>query len=72
VGCPTLRPQPGVRNRAIVRLLSDVGLRPSEVCALQLGDILWSNDGRAPVQLRVAWGEGRVVALTGQAAAALT
>ena len=61
----------GVRDRAIVRLLGDVGLRPREVCALQLGDILWGVDGRAPVQLRVAWGQGRVVALTDQATAAL-
>jgi integrase/recombinase XerD len=61
----------GVRDRAIVRLLGDVGLRPSEVCALQLGDILWSGDGRAPVQLRVAWGDGRVATLTDQATVAL-
>ena len=61
----------GVRDRAILRLLGDVGLRPGEVCALQLGDILWSADGRAPVQLRVAWGQGRVVTLTDQATAAL-
>jgi integrase/recombinase XerD len=61
----------GVRDRAIVRLLGDVGLRPSEVCALQLGDILWSAAGRAPDQLRVAWGDGRVVRLTQQATAAL-
>jgi len=60
-----------MRDRAIVRLLGDVGLRPSEVCALQLGDILWSAAGRAPDQLRVAWGEGRVVRLTQQATAAL-
>jgi integrase len=60
-----------VRDQVIVRLLGDVGLRPSEVCALQLGDILWSGDGRAPDQLRVAWGDGRVVRLTQQATAAL-
>jgi integrase len=41
------------------------------VCALQLGDICWSADGQAPVWLRVAWGEGRVVRLTDQATAAL-
>ena len=61
----------GVRDRAIVRLLGDVGLRPREVCALQLGDILWGVDGRAPVQLQVAWGQGRVVTLTDQATAAM-
>jgi transposase len=53
-----------LRNRRLGRL-------PREVCALQLGDILWGVDGRAPVQLRVAWGQGRVVALTDQATAAL-
>jgi integrase len=68
---PDLETPAGVRDRAILRLLGDVGLRPSEVCALQLGDILWSDEGRAPVQLRVAWGEGRVVALTDQATADL-
>jgi integrase/recombinase XerD len=61
----------GVRDRAIVRLLGDVGLRPREVCVLQLGDIIWSADGRTPVQLRIAWGEGRVVPLTDQTIAAL-
>jgi integrase len=53
------------------RLLGDVGLRPSEVCALKLGDIIWSADGQVPMQLKVAWGEGRIVELTAQAAAAL-
>jgi integrase/recombinase XerD len=61
----------GVRDRAILQLLGDVGLRPGEVCALRLGDILWSADGRTPVRLRVAWGDGRVVRLTQQATAAL-
>jgi integrase len=61
----------GARDLAILRLLGDLGLRPGEVCALWLSDILWSADGRAPVQLRVAWGEGRVVPLTDQAASAL-
>ena len=61
----------GVPDRAIVRLLGDVGLRPREVCALQLGDLLSSGDGQAPVQLRVACGQGRVVLLTDQATAAL-
>jgi integrase len=60
-----------VRDRAIVRLLGDVGLRPREVCALQLGDLLSSGDGQAPVQLRVACGQGRVVLLTDQATVAL-
>jgi integrase/recombinase XerD len=71
LGVPDPETPAGVRDRAIVRLLGDVGLRPSEVCALQLGDILWSAAGRAPDQLRVAWGEGRVVRLTQQATAAL-
>jgi hypothetical protein len=44
----------GVRDRAIVRLLGDVGLRPREVCALQLGDLLWSGDGRGPRPGRAA------------------
>ncbi len=70
-----LEPDPttpvGVRDRAILRLLGDVGLRPSEVCALKLGDIVWSADGQVPVQLEVAWGQGRVVQLTPQATAAL-
>jgi integrase len=48
-----------------------VGLRPSEVCALKLGDIIWSGDGQVPAQLKVAWGKGRIVQLTVQAAAAL-
>jgi integrase len=61
----------GVRDRAIMRLLGDVGLRPRELCALQRGDIIWTADGRTPVQLRVTWGEGRVVPLTHQATAAL-
>jgi integrase/transposase len=68
---PDPRTPEGVRDRAILRLLGDVGLRPSEVCALQLSDILWSDDGRTPDQLRVAWGQGRVVTLTDQATAAL-
>jgi integrase/recombinase XerD len=71
LGVPDPETPAGVRDRAIVRLLGDVGLRPSEVCALQLGDILSSVDGRAPDQLRVAWGEGRVVRLTQQATVAL-
>jgi integrase len=71
LGVPDPETPAGVRDQVIVRLLGDVGLRPSEVCALQLGDILWSDEGRAPVQLRVAWGEGRVVALTDQATADL-
>jgi integrase/recombinase XerD len=71
LGVPDPETPAGVRDRAIIALLGDVGLRPREVCALQLGDILWSDDGRAPDQLRVAWGEGRVVALTDQATAAL-
>jgi integrase len=61
----------GVRDHAILRLLGDVGLRPSEVCALKLGDIIWSDDGQVPVQLEVAWGQGRLVQLTAQATAAL-
>jgi integrase len=71
LGVPNPETPAGVRDRAIMRLLGDVGLRPSEVCALQLGDILWSGDGRTPDQLRVAWGDGRIVRLTQQATAAL-
>jgi integrase len=70
-----LEPDPttplGVRDRAILRLLGDVGLRPSEVCALEVGDIFWGGDGQEPVELQVAWGQGRVVQLTRQASAAL-
>jgi integrase/recombinase XerD len=70
-----LEPEPvtplGLRDRAILRLLGDVGLRPSEVCALTLGDIIWHADSQEPVQLQVAWGEGRVVQLTPEATAAL-
>jgi integrase len=61
----------GVRDRATIRLLGDVGLRPSEVCALTFGDIVWSADGQVPVQLRVAWGKGRVVQLTPETTSAL-
>jgi integrase len=61
----------GVRDRAMLRLLGDVGLRPSELCALTFKDIIWSTDGQVPVQLKVAWGQGRVVQLTPQATAAL-
>ena len=72
LGVPDPATPTGVRDRAaIIALLGEVGLRPGEVCALQLGDIVWSDDGRVPAQLRVAWGEGRVVALTNQAADAL-
>jgi integrase len=71
LGVPDPETPAGVRDQVIVRLLGDVGLRPSEVCALQLGEIRWSGDGRAPDQLRVAWGDGRVVRLTQQATAAL-
>jgi integrase len=71
LGAPELTTPVGVRDRAILRLLGDVGLRPSEVCALKLEDFLWDADGRTPVQLRVAWGEGRVVQLTPQATADL-
>jgi integrase/recombinase XerD len=70
-----LEPDPttavGVRDRAILRLLGDVGLRPSEVCALKLGDFIWHGDSQEPVQLQVAWGQGRAVQLTPQATAAL-
>jgi integrase/recombinase XerD len=63
-----LEPDPttpaGVRDRTILRLLGDVGLRPSEVCALKFEDIIWSADGQVPVQLEVAWGQGRVIQLT--------
>jgi integrase len=69
---PDLTTPLGLRDWAILRLLADVGLRPSEVCALKLGDIIWSGDGQVPVQLEVAWGQGRVVKLTPQAAAVLT
>jgi integrase/recombinase XerD len=68
---PDLTTPVGVRDRAILRLLGDVGLRPSEVCALKFEDIIWSADGQVPVQLEVAWGKGRVVRLTPQATAAL-
>jgi integrase/recombinase XerD len=71
-----LEPDPrtaiGLRDRAILRLLGDVGLRPSEVCALKLGDIIWSGDSQVPVQLEVAWGKGRIVQLTAHTTAALT
>ena len=68
---PDLTTPVGVRDRAILRLLGDIGLRPSEVCALKLGDIIWSADGQVPVQLEVAWGKGRVVQLTPAMTAAL-
>ena len=68
---PDLTTPVGVRDRAILRLLGDVGLRPSEVCALKFENIIWSGDGQVPVQLKVAWGKGRVVQLTPQATAAL-
>jgi integrase len=68
---PDLTTRVGVRDRAVLRLLGDVGLRPSEVCALKLGDIIWHADGQVPVQLQVTWGKGRIVQLTPQAAAAL-
>jgi integrase/transposase len=68
---PDLTTSVGIRDRAMLRLLGEVGLRPSEVCALTFGDIIWSADGQVPVQLEVAWGEGRVVPLTPQATAAL-
>jgi integrase/transposase len=71
LGAPDLTTLAGVRGRAILGLLGDVGLRPGEVGALKLDDIIWSADGQTPVQLRVAWGEGRVVQLTPQATAAL-
>jgi integrase len=41
------------------------------VCALKFEDIIWSADGHVPVQLKVAWGKGRVVQLTPQATATL-
>jgi hypothetical protein len=47
-----------IRDTAILRLLGDVSLRPSEVCTLHLGDIIWSGDGQVPVQLEVAWVAG--------------
>ena len=68
---PDLTTRVGVRDRAILRLLGDVGLRPSEVCALKLGDIIWSGDRQEPLELKVAWGQGRLVQLTAQATAAL-
>ncbi|HEV8165256.1 MAG TPA: tyrosine-type recombinase/integrase, partial [Actinomycetota bacterium] len=68
---PDLTTPAGLRDRAILRLLGDVGLRPSEVRALTVKDILWSAEGHVPVQLQVAWGQGRVVPLTPEASAAL-
>jgi integrase/recombinase XerD len=68
---PDLTTAVGVRDRATIRLLGDVGLRPSEVCALRFGDIGWSADGQVPVRLRVAWGKGRVVQLTPETTSAL-
>jgi integrase len=68
---PDLTTAVGVRDRATIRLLGDIGLRPSEVCALTVGDIVWSADGQVPVQLRVAWGKGRVVQLTPETTSAL-
>ena len=68
---PDLTTPAGVRDAAILRLLGDVGLRPSEVCALKFEDIIWSGDGQVPAQLKVAWGKGRLVQLTPQATAAL-
>ena len=68
---PDLTTPAGVRDRAILRLLGDVGLRPSEVCALKFEDMIWRADGQVPVQLQVAWGKGRIVPLTPQATAAL-
>jgi integrase/recombinase XerD len=69
---PELTTPLGLRDRAIQQLLGVIGLRPSEACALKLGDIIWSGDGQVPVQLEVAWGQGRVVKLTPLAAAVLT
>jgi integrase len=71
LGAPELTTPVGVRDRAILRLLGDVGLRPSEVCALNLEDLILNGDGRTPVGLQVAWGEGRVVQLTAEATAAV-
>jgi integrase/recombinase XerD len=68
---PELTTSVGIRDRAMLRLLGEVGLRPSEVCALTCKDIIWSADGHVPVQLQVVWGEGRVVQLTPEATAAL-
>ena len=68
---PDLTTPVGIRDGAILRLLGDVGLRPSEVYALKLGDIIWSAESEMPAQLKVAWGKGRVVQLTPQATAAL-
>jgi integrase len=68
---PDLTTPVGVRDRAILRLLGDVGLRPSEVCALKFEDMIWRADGQVPVQLQVAWGKGRIVPLTPQATATL-
>jgi integrase len=68
---PDLTTRVGVRDRAILQLLGDLGLRPSEVCALKLGDISWHADSQKPVQLQVTWGQGRLVQLTPRAIAAL-
>jgi integrase/recombinase XerD len=68
---PDLTTPVGVRDRAILRMLGDVGLRPSEVCAANLEDLIWRADGHVPVRLKVAWGKGRVVQLTPQATATL-
>jgi integrase len=68
---PDLTTALGVRDQAILRLLGDVGLRPSEVCALKLGDIIWHADSQVPLQLQVTWGNGRVAQLTPDAIAAL-
>jgi integrase len=49
---PDLTTPVGLRDRAILRLPGDVGLRASEVCALNFEDIIWSADGQCPCNSR--------------------
>ena len=59
----------GCRNRAIILLLLDTGIRASELLQLTLADIQW--DAR---RIHIRWGKGRkqrVVPLGGRPAAAL-
>jgi integrase len=68
---PDRRSLPGIRDQAVLRVLGDTGIRPSELRALRVGDVLPTGQGRGR-QLQVGGRRSRTVLLTASAGDALT
>jgi integrase len=54
---------PGIRDRAVLRVLDDTGIRPGELRALHVGDVVATGQGRTR-QLQVGGRRTRPVSLT--------